>query len=364
MEGPFAVLLDHIPHVFETHMLPWLCPDDLVRVRAVSKACKRLVDPSQRLAWLMAHREQLQRTVKLRRGTSPVACEIAAMEGNVPIFEWLSGGGRSVKYEYRRCCRLAARMGQVVMLEWFRTNGKESRKPHTWFAVWGPGFDSVVCSEAAAAGQLGVLRWARGLDCGWDIDGCFMKAAHGGHINILLWMRDQNDPDCPWDESVCDSAAAGGNLLVLQWLRNHGCPWRESCVCFNAAMSGNEAMLDWLYAEGCVFDAWTSAGAARKGRGGVLRRLLESGVPFDETACAMAAEGGHLGTLKWLRQQGCPWGMETCDAAAEKGHLNVLQWAFEEGCPLCSDGLMEIAVASSRYEVTDWLNETFIYDTD
>jgi hypothetical protein len=78
----------------------------------------------------------------------------------------------------------------------------------------------------------------------------------------------------------------------------------------------------------------------------------------------MAAEGGHLGTLKWLRQQGCPWGMETCDAAAEKGHLNVLQWAFEEGCPFCSDGLMEIAVASSRYEVTDWLNETFIYDTD
>jgi hypothetical protein len=268
----------------------------------------------------------------------------------VDIFDWLSDGGLQT-YDYKQCCKLAARKGHLSMLAWLRQNGKNNRSARTWYGVWGIGCESVVCVEAASSGRLGVLEWARGVDCGWDVRGCFMKAAHGGHVHVMRWMREQDEADCPWDVSVCDAAASGGNLPALQWVRGEGCPWHVSSLCFNAGMSGNEAMLAWLTAEGCEFDMWTAAGAARKGRDNLLLLLQQRGSPFDETACVMAAEGGHLGTLQWLREQGCPWGVETCDAAAEKGHVAVLRWAFEEGCPFDCDNALELAEMNARFAV-------------
>jgi len=45
-----------------------------------------------------------------------------------------------------------------------------------------------------------------------------MFAAQNGHLEVLQWLRAQ-DPPCPWDSSVCSSAAHKGQLEVLQWAR-------------------------------------------------------------------------------------------------------------------------------------------------
>ena len=39
---------------------------------------------------------------------------------------------------------------------------------------------------------------------------------------MLQWAREH---DCPWGAATCFFAAEGGHLAVLQWAMAHGCPW-------------------------------------------------------------------------------------------------------------------------------------------
>ncbi len=48
-----------------------------------------------------------------------------------------------------------------------------------------------------------------------------LKAAGGGHLAVLQWAREHG---CPWDEDTCRMAAAGGHIEMLQWARENGCP--------------------------------------------------------------------------------------------------------------------------------------------
>ena len=50
----------------------------------------------------------------------------------------------------------------------------------------------------------------------------------GGHLEVMQWAREH---DCPWGVKTCCCAARGGHLEVLQWAREHGCPWdRSECA--------------------------------------------------------------------------------------------------------------------------------------
>ena len=80
--------------------------------------------------------------------------------------------------------------------------------------------------------------------------GTCMRAAIGGHFNVLQWLRREG---CEWDSKTCGGASFGGYLEILKWARSQGCP-------------------------------------------------------IDETTCNAAGEGGHLDILKYLRTEGCPWG--------------------------------------------------------
>ena len=69
-------------------------------------------------------------------------------------------------------------------------------------------------------GTYGFLGWTPlmfaadgGHRCSW--------AAEGGHLEVLQWAREH---DCPWSESTCICAAEEGHLEVLRWAREHGCP--------------------------------------------------------------------------------------------------------------------------------------------
>ena len=83
------------------------------------------------------------------------------------------------------------------------------------------------CRKAARGGHLEVLKWLREKGCPWDAWAC-TEAARYDHLAVLKWLRSQ-DPPCPWDESACSEAAWGGHLDVLKWLRENGCPWDIVC---------------------------------------------------------------------------------------------------------------------------------------
>jgi hypothetical protein len=44
------------------------------------------------------------------------------------------------------------------------------------------------------------------------------------NLDVLQWAREH---DCPWDSNTCLFAASRGHLEVLQWARAHGCPWHK-----------------------------------------------------------------------------------------------------------------------------------------
>ena len=79
----------------------------------------------------------------------------------------------------------------------------------------------VTCTEAAADGDLGALKWLRAKGAAWDEKTCSV-AASGGHLEVIKWAREH---DCPWDATTCKSAAHGGHLEVLTWARDNGCQW-------------------------------------------------------------------------------------------------------------------------------------------
>jgi len=80
------------------------------------------------------------------------------------------------------------------------------------------------CAQAAGAGKLEVLEFARRHHCPWDADTCSL-AAYGGHFRVLVWARAHG---CPWNEWTTYLAAESGNLHVLRWAREHHCPWDDN----------------------------------------------------------------------------------------------------------------------------------------
>ena len=53
---------------------------------------------------------------------------------------------------------------------------------------------------------------------------------------MLQWAREH---DCPWAETTCEEAAAGGHVAVLQWAIEQGCPWDVDATC-EMALAGYE----------------------------------------------------------------------------------------------------------------------------
>eukprot|EP00545_Synedropsis_sp_CCMP1620_P003989 CAMPEP_0119006852 /NCGR_PEP_ID=MMETSP1176-20130426/2590_1 /TAXON_ID=265551 /ORGANISM="Synedropsis recta cf, Strain CCMP1620" /LENGTH=94 /DNA_ID=CAMNT_0006958865 /DNA_START=22 /DNA_END=303 /DNA_ORIENTATION=+ len=51
--------------------------------------------------------------------------------------------------------------------------------------------------------------------------------------------------------NMCDIAALNGSLEVLKWVRENGCPCRESMVSYAASSGGHLAVLKWVRENGC-----------------------------------------------------------------------------------------------------------------
>ena len=111
----------------------------------------------------------------------------------------------------------------------------------------------IVITGAALRGDVSFLEHA------WEIcDGLKWHnansrvtemAARGGHLEVLQWAREHG---CPWHKGTTYAAAFWGHLEVLQWVREHGCPWHEWTTCA-AAREGHLDVLQWVVDNGCLW---------------------------------------------------------------------------------------------------------------
>jgi len=152
-----------------------------------------------------------------------------------------------------------------------------------------------LCNEDAAIIQC-ACRALRALVPRARIDACrhrlYKHFCTKGYVSLLVWLKQQVPLRESYTGSLCNKAAKGGHLAVLQWLRENGAPWDErTCSC--AAKCGHLATLQWLRANGAPWDEWT---------------------------CVYAARGGHLAMLEWLRANGAPCCIEEIIALAQRHH--------------------------------------------
>jgi len=122
-----------------------------------------------------------------------------------------AGKGWRAMVVYSNLPRAGSTAGPRLMLDAFC--GSVQRL--AWAKANGCPLNEKVCSNAARGGQLDVLRWARKRGCPWGPRTC-ANAAKGGHLHVLQWAREH---DCPWDAVTCAFAAEGGHLDVLRLVR-------------------------------------------------------------------------------------------------------------------------------------------------
>lgn len=215
---------------------------------------------------------------------------------------------------------------------------------------------SHLCTLAAAHGHLSILQYLHEEPhaCEWQ-DELFSAAASGGHLHILQYAYDGK---CPMDlnnTESCERAAKGGHLPCLQWLRAHNFPW-DSKTCSEAAAGAHWETLRWALENGCECDKETCAGAARHSLQMLQWLREEKGCEWDSQTCASAAAAGKLEILQWAREKGCEWDSETSLEAAANGHLEVLRWAVENGCEL-EGSAAQSAAAQGRIDILSYTFE-------
>ena len=104
--------------------------------------------------------------------------------------------------------------------------------------------------------------------------------------------------------------------------------WKCGC---RAAAGGHIELLEWLRSEGYKFAGITASQAALAGNLDTLKWLRSQGCPFDEYTCRVAAWTGQLKVLQWLHSEGCPWIRKYCRLTAEKyGQSHVVQWIDDQ----------------------------------
>lgn len=94
----------------------------------------------------------------------------------------------------------------------------------------------------------------------------------------------------------------------------------------------------------------------------VLQWARQHGCPWNAMTCASAARGGHLAVLQWARRNGCDWCVATCRDAVSNGHRGVVQWVHENDRPCdgqtCIAGATAEVVQSERVTLLIWRKPT------
>jgi hypothetical protein len=155
-----------------------------------------------------------------------------------------------------------------------------------------------ICAEAARAGDLETLTWARVPHCAWLLDEVLNIAAQGGHMHVLQWLHCNSERPWTHDEQARMLSAAGmcSDLTAAKWLQANGAAWPD-----------------------CFSDVWPDT---------------SSGEPNP----------WPVATVQWALVSGCSWGHWECEAIDTQPFYNsetdlqrrtreLFDWAHDNGCP-------------------------------
>jgi hypothetical protein len=132
----------------------------------------------------------------------------------------------------------------------------------------------VTCTATAAIGDAGLCSSQQ-----QDVTKLLASRAAAGDLSGVQWLTSQS---CTADDaSICRAAAAAGQLEVLQYLRGLGppCSW-DSNAATAAAAAGHVAVLQYILVDAhpvCGCDVWTTRAAARAGSLEALQLLQQQG---------------------------------------------------------------------------------------
>jgi len=230
---------------------------------------------------------------------------------------------------------------------------------------------TMICEHAAMYGQFEILRYAHMKNFAWNSSTCHF-AVHLNHIDILRYALEHG---CPYDATICNSAALKQfnsnhdcndnihnlnvtNLEILKCLHQHGCPI-DTFTCALAADSGKVDMVIYLHENGCAWDEWTCHNAAKNGHLSVLMYAYENGCPGNEWTCMTAAEYGQVHILKYLHEHHCPWDEQTCHRAAIEGHLECLQYAHQHGCPFPITKVYNTVISRNHQHIVQYIKSCY-----
>ncbi len=212
---------------------------------------------------------------------SDIIGRTACALGKLDIIKWLYDNKSSLP---NNACQLAAKHGHLNTLIWLHNNTfdlgnsalEAARNGYLESLVWIYEqlkiLPDTICAAAANGGNLSVLRWLinHGYTCNHEV---LDAAIEGGNIEIIEWIishisilellppnikHKDTDKDRVkiFTPEHCTMAAKSGNIILLKWLRGHGCKWDEDTTCV-AAMNGKLEILQYAKEQGCPIDIQT-----------------------------------------------------------------------------------------------------------
>ena len=238
--------------------------------------------------WIAARYNLKEAILAMRRQDPPCVwsdfvSENAVRGGHKDLLLWLKEQGCPISTSLPED---AAKSKNLELLKWLRRFGNRlvytfppPRHGQRWMS-WGTG----VWNGAAASGHIPTLEWlSKQVGSYWGRDTCAYAALHN-HKDAILWLHGQNPP-CPWNERTCTFAAKGGHLALLQFLRSQGCPWNKSTTGL-AAAHDHLHILEYTQTQDppCPLHKYAFYHATRNGHLRIIEWLREHNCPWYDKA--------------------------------------------------------------------------------
>jgi hypothetical protein len=201
-----------------------------------------------------------------RSGQAP--CSIAIEKGNLEAVRWLYENGCPQSSRHLgelgaeggsiEALRYAKEQGCVYeasMMERAAEGGHVSAVEHLYAEECPLPADTLACSSAFLANEVGALRWLHEHGCPWDVDDSCKRAAQQGQPDTLAYMLEHAEPlPAAQLTELLFIAGCHKHLTVAQLLRQHGAQWPpvlrieqgRDKKCWNAAI------VAWARSEGCT----------------------------------------------------------------------------------------------------------------
>jgi hypothetical protein len=259
--------------------------------------------------------------------------------------------------------------------------------------------------NAARAGNLELLQWARANGCPWNTS-ALLHACSGGHLEVIKWLIDNN---CDWTDFALPVLGEAGHYDVLDFLRERKF-WPKlqkdmESIFLGGAMGQQRKMFEYLSGVGDEFpdcqlppsfallyeplsvfleepredlpkqfymaagflgrqDILTAANTVAQrlcgeelivaaifgGHANVLKWLFENGLQEQilRDAGEFAATVGRLETLRFLIDElGVPWTKKIANAAAKTGKFEILKWGISRDYPVSPKKIMLSSAADN-----------------